>query len=162
MNSSVPTVEQVSEQGRSAENYGRSERHGRTPTLRGGVGWCMTSGEKDEAREKRIRNEIVVDAYDRHERAIGWYTYLDDRLRFPFQAQCIAEREVSPLKEGEQVRVVGMSSVEASEHEMFVTIEWMDRELGVPLAQLEPLDVDSETAQAVADWHYWDEQGYVF
>jgi hypothetical protein len=122
----------------------------------------MTRGKKDDDREDRIRNEIVVDAYDRHERAIGWYTYLDDTIRFPFEAECIAEREVSPLQEGEQVSVVGMSSVEASESEMFVTIEWMDRELGVPLAQIEPLDVDPETAQAIADWHYWDEQGYMF
>ena len=38
----------------------------------------------------------------------------------------------------------------------------MDREQGVPLAQVEPLDVDSDTEQAVADWHYWDGRGYMF
>jgi hypothetical protein len=38
---------------------------------------------------------------------------------------------------------------------MFVTIEWMDRELGVPLKQLEPVDASSTTDQAIADWHYW-------
>jgi hypothetical protein len=32
---------------------------------------------------------------------------------------------------------------------------WMNRELGVPLAQLQPVDVDSKTEQAVEDWHYW-------
>lgn len=122
----------------------------------------MTKVDKDEEREDRIRNRIVVDAYDRHERAIGWYTYLEETIRFPFEARCVEEREVSPLKESEEVQVVGMSSVEASENEMFVTIEWMDRELGVPLAQLEPLDVDSETEEAVADWHYWDNRGYMF
>lgn len=122
----------------------------------------MTKVDKDETREERIRMEIVVDAYDRHERAIGWYTYLEDTIRFPFEARCIKEREVSPLEEGETVHVLGMSSVEASESEMFVTIDWMDRELGVPLAQLEPIDADAETNQAVADWHYWDGRGYMF
>lgn len=122
----------------------------------------MAKVDKDEQREERIRMRIVVDAYDRHERAIGWYTYLEDTIRFPFEARCIEKREVSPLEEGETVQVVGMSSVEASESEMFVTIEWMDRELGVPLAQLEPIDVDPDTEQAVADWHYWDGRGYVF
>lgn len=122
----------------------------------------MTTVDKDEEREERIRMEIVVDAYDRHERAIGWYTYLEDTIRFPFEAQCVEKREVSPLEEGETVRVVGMSSVEASESEMFVTIEWMDRELGVPLAQLVPSDADPNTEQAVADWHYWDSRGYTF
>lgn len=37
-----------------------------------------------------------------------------------------------------------------------------DRELGVPLAQLEPIAVDSDTKQAVADCHYWDGRGYQF
>ena len=122
----------------------------------------MPKVDKNEEREERIRMEIVVDAYDRHERVIGWYTYLGDTIRFPFEARCIEEREVSPLEEGETAQVVGMSSVEASESEMVVTIEWMDRELGVPLAQLEPIDVDPDTEQAVADWHYWDGRGYMF
>ena len=29
--------------------------------------------EKDEVREERIDMEIVVDAYDEDERAMGWY-----------------------------------------------------------------------------------------
>ncbi|MHC3438645.1 calcium-binding protein [Natrialbaceae archaeon A-gly3] len=33
----------------------------------------------------------------------------------------------------------------------------MDRELSVPLAQLEPIEVDDKTAEAIADWHYWNE-----
>ena len=122
----------------------------------------MVKVDKEKAREERIKMEIVVDTYDQHERAIGWYTYLKDTIRFPFEARCIETREVSPLEEGETVQVIEMSSIEASESEMFVTIEWMDRELGVPLAQLEPIAVDSDTKQAVADWHYWDGRGYGF
>jgi hypothetical protein len=65
------------------------------------------------------------------------------------------EREESPLKEDETVRVVGMSSTEPTLSQQYVSVEWMDRELGVPLEQLEPLDVDDETKQAIEDWHYW-------
>lgn len=122
----------------------------------------MSRRNKDEQREERIKMEIVVDAYDRHERAIGWYTYLEDTIRFPFDARCTEEREVSPLEVGEHVQVTGMSSVEACQSEMFVTVEWMDRELGVPLAQVEPVDADNNTEQAVADWHYWADRGYEF
>lgn len=122
----------------------------------------MTKVDKDEEREERIEMEIVVDSYDRHERAIGWYTYLEDTIRFPFEARCIEKREVSPLEVGENVQVGGTSSVEVSGSEMFVTIEWMDRELGVPLAQLEPIDVAPDTEQAIADWHYWDGRGSMF
>lgn len=46
--------------------------------------------------------------------------------------------------------------------EMFVEIQWQDRTIGVPLAQLQPLDVDESTQEAIADWHYWVERGYEF
>jgi len=31
----------------------------------------------------------------------------------------------------------------------------MDRTFGVPLALLKPLDVDTQTREAIEDWHYW-------
>nr|WP_232230071.1 calcium-binding protein [Polaromonas glacialis] len=34
-------------------------------------------------RENRIAFEIVVDAYDAAERAMGWYYYLQDQLQVP-------------------------------------------------------------------------------
>jgi len=48
-----------------------------------------------------------------------------------------------------------MSSTEPTLSQQFVTVEWMDRELGVPLEQLEPIDASDDTEQAIADWHYW-------
>jgi len=44
--------------------------------------------------------------------------------------------------------------------EMFVMIRWMDRELAVPLVQIEGIDVDNDTEEAIGDWHYWMGQGY--
>ena len=64
--------------------------------------------KKDNTTDDRIIMEIVVDAYDKHERALGWYYYLEDKLAFPFKAKCAAQREISPLKRGEEVTVVGM------------------------------------------------------
>ena len=46
--------------------------------------------EKDVAREERIHKEAVVDAYGPEERAMGWYYYLDDKISFPFSAECVA------------------------------------------------------------------------
>lgn len=45
-------------------------------------------------------------------------------------------------------------------HEMFTTVEWKERNFGVPLAQLEPIDVDESTQEAIEDWHYWVKRGY--
>lgn len=111
--------------------------------------------ERDEEREERIEMRIIVDTYTVEEQAYGWHAYLDDLMAFPFEARCTTEREESPLKEGETVRVVGLSSTEPTLSQQHVTVEWMDRELGVPLEQLESVDVDDDTKQAIGDWHYW-------
>jgi hypothetical protein len=118
--------------------------------------------EKDEVREERIVMEIVVDAYDEIERALGWYYYLQDKLVVPFLARCIEEREVSPLSVGDEVEVVGMPPERECEREMFVSIRWAKRKLAVPLAQLEVIEADDETREAVGDWHYWVERRYSF
>jgi len=122
----------------------------------------MTRPDKDEAREERIHMEIVVDAYGPEEQAMGWYNYLDDILQFPFSARCIARRTISPLEPGEEVEVVGMAPTEECEHEMFVLIQWKQRQIAVPLMQLEGIGVDEETQQAIEDWHYWVNRGYEF
>jgi len=69
----------------------------------------------------------------------------------------IETRVMSPLEEDEVVRVVGM--IDEVTSEMFVEIEWMDRTFGVPLAQLEPIDPDKDTREAINDWHYWEGDG---
>jgi hypothetical protein len=115
--------------------------------------------ETDNERNRRIRREILSDAYTADEQAISWVYYLEREMAFPFQARCIQERTISPLREEENVRVVGMTDEVVSSTEMFVLVEWMDREFGVPLSQLEVLDVDSDTRDAVDDWHYWNGDG---
>jgi hypothetical protein len=122
----------------------------------------MARVKKDEVREERITMEIIVDAYDEEERAMGWYYYLEEALAFPFKAKCILERPTSPLEEGQIVEVQGMASEEACLHEMFVEIQWQQRQLAVPLAQLEPVTVDDDTQEAIDDWHYWVGRGYQF
>ncbi|MDP2343446.1 MAG: calcium-binding protein [Deltaproteobacteria bacterium] len=110
--------------------------------------------------------EIVVDAYDAVERAMGWHCYLEDKLGFPFNASCSAPRPISPLRMGDEVKVIGMTSSDECMREMFVDIEWSDRTLGVPLGQLKlvvgarPSESERQTIEAVGDWHYWVARGY--
>jgi len=40
----------------------------------------MPEPRRNRAREHRIEQEIVVDAYTSDERALGWYYYLRGRL----------------------------------------------------------------------------------
>jgi hypothetical protein len=120
----------------------------------------MATGNYDPEREDRIAMEIVVDCYDDSEQAMGWYYYLQDKLRLPFKARCSVERTISPLQVGEEVEIVDLAPEEECEHEIFVLIRRKQKALGVPLAQLEPVAADARTTQAVEDWLYWVDQGY--
>jgi hypothetical protein len=120
----------------------------------------MAQRPVDEEREARIQNEIVADAHDPEEHAMGWYAYLESTLEFPFLTECIAERAMSPLRAGDEVEVVGMGPEGECRHEMFVLMPWEGRTLAVPLMQLEVTHGEESTREAVEDWRYWAERGY--
>ena len=121
----------------------------------------MPKAKSDPKREHRITNEIIVDAYGPEEQAMGWYYYLEEKLRVPFLARCITERVISPLRKGDEIEIVGMAPEEGCQHEMFVKARWNRRTLAVPLSQIKPVAAtDKETKEAVEDWHYWVNQGY--
>jgi hypothetical protein len=122
----------------------------------------MKKPAKDPLRGNRIHNEVIVDAYGPEERAMGWYSYLDGKMRFPFQARCVVTRVVSPLRKGETVEVRCMAPEEPCSSDMLVLIGWQGRNLAVPLSQLAAIDPDEPTAEALRDWHYWVAQGYPF
>jgi len=122
----------------------------------------MAKPERDPLREARIQDEATVDAYGPEEQAMGWYYYLERKIRFPFQAKCIAAKAVSPLLEGESVEVRGMAPEEACASDMLVLIKWQGRTMAVPLSQLQVIKGNKATNEAIADWHYWVAQGYLF
>ena len=117
---------------------------------------------EDTAREERIIMEAIVDAYSPEEQAMGWYYYLDDRITFPFSAVCIAVNKRSPLELDERVTVARMAGEEDCEHDMYVEISWKGKALAIPLSQVEPLNADNDTVEAIGDWHYCKGQGYSF
>ena len=122
----------------------------------------MKKAKKDPTREDRIHNEAIADANGPEEQVMGWYYYLDDKIRFPFQARCIAPRVVSPLRKGETVEVQRMAPEDACSADMLVLIRWQGRTMAVSLSQLVAIDPDESTAEAIGDWHYWVAQGYCF
>jgi len=120
----------------------------------------MANHSQDAEREQRIQLEILVDAYGPEEQALGWYTYLEETLAFPFIARCVTERSISPLQVGDEVDIIGMAPEAECRHEMFVLTRWgHGRSLAIPLSQLEGRVVDEQTAQALGDWQYWGRSG---
>jgi Calcium binding len=94
----------------------------------------MAKPKRDPVREDRIQDEVIVDAYGPEEQAMGWYYYLESKIRFPFQAKCIVAKAVSPLLKGETAEVQGMAPEEACSSDMLVLIKWQGRTMAVPLS----------------------------
>ena len=122
----------------------------------------MSELEQDDIREERIMMEIVVDAYNEEERAMGWYYYLEDQLNLPFKAKWVSRNK----PDGREVTVVGMSPEDDCLHDMFVEVLYREGEFedvfSARLSDIQPLDTDSATEEAIGDWHYWIERGYEF
>ena len=93
----------------------------------------MGKRKRDLTREDRIQNEVIVDAYGPEEQALGWYYYLEDKIRFPFQAKCIVAKAVSPLLKGEPVKVRRMAPEDACSADMLVLITWHGRNVAAPI-----------------------------
>jgi Calcium binding len=55
-----------------------------------------------------------------------------------------------------------MAPEDECEREMFVLIRSNDRDLAVPLAQLDGVATDEDAQQGIDDWHYWIARGYRF
>jgi hypothetical protein len=120
------------------------------------------SSRKEPRREERIDQEIIVDAYSAEERALSWYYHLEQRLRFPFRAKCTKSAATSPLRVGQIITVTGMAAEEHCDSDMNVLTRLDRRSIAVPLSQLAPVQVDADTDEAIADWHYWRRRGYQF
>lgn len=116
----------------------------------------------DPIREERITMEIIVDAYDEYEQAMGWYYYLEEQMQFPFTGMYAIGRGSLLVNEGETMTVIGIASEAECKAEIFINIKWKDDILAIPLTQIEAFQATDKTQQAVDDWHYWVDQGYSF
>ncbi|MDZ8051811.1 MAG: calcium-binding protein [Aulosira sp. ZfuVER01] len=126
----------------------------------------MPSVELDQTRENRIKTEIIVDAEDKEERAMAWYDYLDDTLNFPFMGKWTKKGRKSSSPQEKQVEVLGMAPDDECEKDMFVEVVYPDGKdedvFSARLSEIEIIDADEETQEALADWQYWLARGYKF
>jgi hypothetical protein len=111
----------------------------------------------DKLRQERIDYEIIVDCYD--EVMMGWYYYLEEKLTFPFTARYRASGKGRGKKTTQLLQVVGMADEDECNREIQVMIllqeDGVEDQIPVALSQLEGVEVDEATAEAIADWHYW-------
>ncbi len=74
--------------------------------------------KNDPAREERIDMEIVVDAHDSEERAMGWHCSIEDTVENNVRCRCRKTRSMSPLKVGEEVDVLDVAPADDCESEI--------------------------------------------
>lgn len=114
----------------------------------------MAIVELEDLREQRIETKVLVDTETDEERATAWYFYLDGRVTFPFQAT---------LEGDEEVEVISLAVEEDCLDEMKMEVRHSDSFGEDPftalVVDLEPLDADDETIEAMEDWQYWWERG---
>jgi Calcium binding len=81
----------------------------------------MSDVETNETREERINNEILVDAEDKEDRAMGWYYYLDECLNFPFNAKWAKKGRKGTAPE-KDVEVLAMAPEDDCLRDMLVEV----------------------------------------
>ena len=113
----------------------------------------MAPPQRTPVREERIHHEAVVDAYRPEAQALARNYYLEDKIRFPFQAKCIVAKTVAPLIKGETIEGRCRVPPDARSSDGLTLIRWQGRNLAVPLSQRTAIDADESTTEAIGDWH---------
>ena len=91
----------------------------------------MKKPAKDPVREDRIHNEAIADANGPEEQVMGGHCYLDDKIRFPFQARARSQDRFTA--EGRrQLEVHRIAPEDSCTAEMLVLIRWHGRVMAVP------------------------------
>lgn len=115
----------------------------------------------ETTRENRLASFLADAPPGSPEAQEAWVAFLERTLRFPFTGQCRFEWEVNHLTQGDIVSVTGLARNEPRVGHVFVRVMNGQRSIPIPLFQLAPFLADPETKQAVEDWHYWVERGYL-
>jgi hypothetical protein len=122
----------------------------------------MTRSKSSRAREHRIWQEIVVDAYDTSETSLSWYYYLEEALKFPFLAECLTSNKALKLRRGQRLNVLSLASEDECASRILVVIEAAGCRSICPLSDLAPIGAGRATRQGMEDWSYWVGRGYEF
>lgn len=114
----------------------------------------MVTVALEDLREERIAGEVLVDTDTDEDRATAWYQYLEGKITFPFQAI---------LEGDEEVEVISLAVEEDCLDEMKMEVRHIDSFGEDPFTalaiELEPLDADDDSTEAIEDWQYWWERG---
>ncbi len=119
----------------------------------------------EEKMNEIIGYEIIVDCHDEDEIKNSWFHYLQDELRFPFEAE-IAIKNRGGKESMMQVDVLDLSDsnlgLEAAAVILDVSEKGSDKVMDVSISKLENVKGNQATMDAVAVWKHWESGKFKF
>ncbi len=108
--------------------------------------------------ERRIDDEIIVDAYNNDEVTTAWYYHLEEALNFPFTAMVLTHRSGN-ASHLHQVKLIGMAPIDRCGYWQMWVVGKLALLSELPLhfflsdvSQIEP---NQERMEALTAWLYW-------
>jgi hypothetical protein len=102
-----------------------------------------------------IENEIIVDCYTDEEVEMGWATYMEENLSFPFEAEYLV-RKASGANEWKKIGIIGndtdSSDYEGGEYYLSALLEDVDMIIPVEISELRNVKADEHTLQTLQIW----------
>jgi len=102
-----------------------------------------------------IDYQIVVDCYTDEEVEMGWATYMEENLNFPFEAEYLV-RKASGANEWKKVDIIGnhtdSSNYEGGEYYLSALLEDIDMIIPVKISELKNVKADEQTLQTLQIW----------
>jgi len=124
-----------------------------------------STGMTEAKMNEIIMLEIVVDAKDDEDVAMGWFYYMQDELEFPFEAEMESKNRRGE-KSVIQIDVLGLSSSNENNNSPEVILEvsekGSERVIDVGISKLQNVKGDESTENAVAIWKHWDSGKFWF
>ncbi len=112
--------------------------------------------EQDDACEHRINYEIIVDAYDDHEVAMGWYIHMNDNLEFPMQAKVkLRLRGVKTEEKAVQIVEIDPKSETSLTLRLGMTKGKSDRVQYISPEDIVCIQTTEGNLEILNDWLYW-------
>jgi Calcium binding len=112
--------------------------------------------EKDEAREHRIHDEIIVDAYGEYEQSMSWYYHMEENLAFPIKAK-VKLRLRGDKTEEKAVKIVEIDSKSETSLtlRLGITEGKSDRVQYICPDEIININTTEENLEVLNDWLYW-------
>ena len=104
----------------------------------------------------KIDYEIIVDCYDDHEVSMGWFTTMDDILKFPFEATAEFKKRDGTI-ELKHVLIVSLHDDEEDFKGSDFYFEMNDSGYIMPVAysKLSEINASKQTMELLQCWDYW-------